>query len=421
MNRGTILLLGAIAQIALTALFVWRVVPSIEEDLRQRAERALGGRNVHWARVEVDGRDVTVSGLAPNDRQRQRALDTLAEIDGIRRVEDRITGIGGAATASATGAAATAGGEARERRVADAPVPDADALLAELQAVGPGAGAYEFRIERSAGIVTVSGVAPDRTARETLVGLARERFGGTRIIDRLGVDPDAPPGFLFAATQAMRIAALVSEGATGVRDRQVYVEGLTGNDRDLARVREVIAGALPEGYTTSLQLSSRQTLEAALRENPDLAARVGPLPSLDGRSGVIDLGVARAIDRSPEAAARCQAAFDELTGREKIAFDTGSADVSEASQALLDKLVETAKGCPDARIEIAGHTDDQGTESNNLALSQRRAEAVMEYFVRQGISLSRLSAVGYGEGRPLVENRTAADRARNRRIEFVIS
>ena len=77
------------------------------------------------------------------------------------------------------------------------------------------------------------------------------------------------------------------------------------------------------------------------------------------------------------------------------------------------------KLCPQTRVAVEGHTDDQGRIENNLELSQRRAEAVMQFFVSRGISLSRLSARGYGEERPLVENNTAADRARNRRIEFV--
>lgn len=413
LNRGTILLLGAAAQIALTALFVWRLVPSIEDDLRARSERALSNRNLHWASLEIDGRDIVISGLAPNQKHHEWALDALAEVEGLRRIEDRITGIGADTLTRAPVAV-----------IASEPVPDETALAAELDReidLSRAGLSYEFRLERDRDLVRITGMAPDENSKETLVGLAREKFGGNQIIDQLKVVKDAPPGFLFAATQALNIAQLLADGATGVRGNQVYVEGLTGNDRDLARVRDLINNALPDGYTSSLQMSSRQSVDAVLRENPNLAERIGPLPGAANDSGTISLGSATRLDRSPAAAKHCQDAFDAALGEEKIAFDTGSSDISEASSALLSKLVEIAKSCPSATIEIGGHTDDQGRESNNLALSQRRAEAVMEYFVTNGVKLGRLRAVGYGESRPLVENRTLTDRARNRRIEFKIN
>ena len=67
---------------------------------------------------------------------------------------------------------------------------------------------------------------------------------------------------------------------------------------------------------------------------------------------------------------------------------------------------------------ISGHTDDTGTEENNLDLSNRRAAACYNYLVAKGVSLSGVSYTGYGESRPIADNNTAEGRQLNRRVEF---
>lgn len=413
MNRSVLILAGGIViQAALTALFLWRAVPSISNDIEVRAERALSGRNINWASLDIDGRDVTLSGLAPSDKQLQRALTALDGVDGIRAVVDQTTSLTRRAPTSRDA-----------RTVGNLPVPAAEQIAADanstldMSRLGLG---YLFSVSRSPERIVLGGMVPDELARNALLDIARQKFDGTQVDDELLLNPDAPADFIVAAGQAISVATLVANGETGLRDQILYVEGLTSNDRDLNRLRETIAAALPEGYEAQLQVGSRQTLAAMMRENPDLAARVGKLPSSDPSAGTIDLGIAPALDRSPEAASRCQRDMNALMANARINFDTGSSDISQDSRSLMGELVQVAKSCPSARVQIAGHTDDQGSEENNLALSQRRAESVMEYFVKNGIKLGRLSAQGFGESQPLVENKTAADRARNRRIELQV-
>lgn len=412
MNRTSILLLGIFAQCVLTALFVWRVVPSIADDIRSRGDLALSARNVNWGRIEVDGRDVTLSGLAPSEKQRQRAIDALESVPGVRLVMDTTTSLGAAKKATRSPADSTP---------ATPPQANEAALIAaandavDLAAFGL---SYEFRVERNERGVALRGMVPDEAVRVSLMDSARAKFADVEVRDDLLINAQAPDNFVRAARQAISVSGLVASGAAGVRDQVLFVEGLTASDRDLTRLRDTIDAALPEGYDLALQIGSRQTLAAMMRENPELAQRIGPLPGSPPPSSRIDLGRTPKLDRSPQAAERCQTAMNTAMAEQRINFDTGSSDISRDSRALLEKLVGLAKTCPGARIEIGGHTDDQGTDENNLALSQRRAESVMEFFVRNGVKLGRLSAVGYGESRPLVDNRTAADRARNRRIEF---
>lgn len=410
MNRAAILLLGILAQCLLTALFVWRVVPSITDDIRARSDLALSARNVNWARVEVDGRDVTLSGLAPSDKQRERAMNALAEVVGVRLVMDKTTSLTPRKTPSAASA-----------RINAEPAPDEQTLVAaanESVDVAAFGLSYEFRIERDERGIALRGMVPDEAVRVALMDAARAKFENFDVRDDLIINSDAPYDFVRAARQAISVSGLVASGAAGVRDQVLFVEGLTASDRDLDRLRDTLDAALPEGYDLALQIGSRQTLAAMMRENPDLAARVGPLPGSPPTTQRTGRQRTPQLDRSPEAAARCQLAINDTMADQRINFSTGSSDIADGSLALLDELIALAKSCPAARIEIGGHTDDQGTDENNLALSQRRAESVMEYFVRNGVKLGRLSAVGYGERQPLVSNETAADRARNRRIEF---
>ena len=76
---------------------------------------------------------------------------------------------------------------------------------------------------------------------------------------------------------------------------------------------------------------------------------------------------------------------------------------------------------PKANFTIEGHTDSTGSEATNQLLSEKRANAVMDYLVNNGIAGARLSAVGYGEANPIAENNTRSGRAANRRVEVTLN
>jgi len=117
----------------------------------------------------------------------------------------------------------------------------------------------------------------------------------------------------------------------------------------------------------------------------------------------------------PEA---CAGRFDILSHAGNINFRSASATLNVAGSAILNDLVDIITRCPGMRVEVGGHTDDNGADATNLALSQKRAAAVVAYLVSKGIAADRLVAHGYGEASPLVLNDTKDNMARNRRIEF---
>ena len=107
-------------------------------------------------------------------------------------------------------------------------------------------------------------------------------------------------------------------------------------------------------------------------------------------------------------------------GVKNIFFDSNSDVLKKESYPELNKLVELLNKNPERKIEIGGHTDDVGDDASNLALSQRRADAVKNYLVQAGIKIERLTSKGYGETQPQVPNDSDSNRAKNRRTEFVV-
>jgi outer membrane protein OmpA-like peptidoglycan-associated protein len=107
--------------------------------------------------------------------------------------------------------------------------------------------------------------------------------------------------------------------------------------------------------------------------------------------------------------------------KEKVLFAYDRSDLGSSAQANLDKLVNVLNKYPDTNIEIIGHTDAKGSDDYNLGLSERRANAVINYLKGKSISSTRLSARGMGESDPVAANDTDEGRAQNRRVEFVIT
>ena len=101
-----------------------------------------------------------------------------------------------------------------------------------------------------------------------------------------------------------------------------------------------------------------------------------------------------------------------------INFATGSAKLTPESTAILDRVAEKLLANPGIKITVDGHTDSTGSKAGNTRLSKARAQAVVDYFVGKGISADNLVARGFGPDRPVADNKTAAGRAQNRRVEI---
>lgn len=110
-----------------------------------------------------------------------------------------------------------------------------------------------------------------------------------------------------------------------------------------------------------------------------------------------------------------------LSMPELVLFDFNKYEVKNKVKGSLNTLAKALEENPDIRIKIDGYTDFIGSEGYNLELSVKRAKAIKNYLVDRGVKSSNISIEGYGKQSPIANNATAAGRAKNRRVEFIIS
>lgn len=102
-----------------------------------------------------------------------------------------------------------------------------------------------------------------------------------------------------------------------------------------------------------------------------------------------------------------------------INFDTGKATIKPDSNKTLDEVAAALKSAPALKLEVGGHTDNVGTADANRKLSEDRAKSVVAALAARGVAAARLTAKGYGQDKPVADNRTEDGRAKNRRVELV--
>jgi len=110
----------------------------------------------------------------------------------------------------------------------------------------------------------------------------------------------------------------------------------------------------------------------------------------------------------------------KITMKSGVLFGFDSYTLTQASKDNLAKFAETLKSYDETNILVAGHTDNVGTESYNMKLSERRAGAVSNFLNSYGVKKARMSTIGYGESAPLAENTIESGRDQNRRVELAI-
>lgn len=256
------------------------------------------------------------------------------------------------------------------------------------------------------------------------------------------------------ATRAFRRAAWIAALSDSVRSRTLSIERLIdAHEGDLARLADAAGVPMPdlqdEDDSTADELE--RTIRDLLDRNADLEATLraerATTAQLSDQVASLELALTDSERRYSESRAalldrqardarlrETSALFTEEEGEvflsgddlvlrlHGLTFESGSDAVEESMEPLLAKVQRVLLDYSDAAIRIEGHTDSQGNPDRNRTLSQSRAVAIREYLLgRLPISSSRVQAVGHGEDRPIARNDTEAGRARNRRIEIILT
>jgi OOP family OmpA-OmpF porin len=197
---------------------------------------------------------------------------------------------------------------------------------------------------------------------------------------------------------------------------------------------------IAKGQSATLSLITAGKVKAAVLDGTEVAATGGTLTvsptstasytaKVEGSGGSATCSVTVKVTvptpPPPPAAAPEARVIDRLTIHVNFAFD--KSNVRKADEADLKKASDFVRKYPGAKVALEGHTDGKGTEQYNQKLSERRAEAVKQYLIKDGaVDKARISARGYGKSRPIAPNKTKGGkdnpegRAENRRVEILI-
>lgn len=148
-----------------------------------------------------------------------------------------------------------------------------------------------------------------------------------------------------------------------------------------------------------------------------MVAIPGVISSIDSDGDGIDDD----FDKCPDTPAGAKVNSQGCWSYNNVDFGFDSTKITSAFEPLFKNAVATLKGNPGMTVQLEGHTDSTGPEAYNMGLSERRAQAVKNHLVEQGIDASHLTTIGFGEANPIAPNDTAAGRAQNRRVGFTIT
>jgi len=450
---------GLVPLALLWAMAAWTSTAPLEADLAARSGSVLKGTVLDKTRIDVSGRDVTFAADAFSEDGRSSAVGSVETVPGVRLVNDesrlvpeakpfvwsaerdvaKVT-LGGNSPLPASkaklveAARASVGGVevVDQMHLARGAPPrfDSTALLlldqigklkdgkvtisdtkvslsgmardlggreaigAALQNLPEGfsvaaneikAPPYVFQAYKDPVTMslTLTGYVPDNKVHAAIATAAGRKFFSQKMVDNLKASIGAPWGFVSAVVPALGALSRLSTGTLVVTDREVKISGDALYEAAMAQIRAGLAKDFPQGWQLKAELSVKPA-----------AAPVDPTV--------------------------CQQLLSELLEKGQIRFEPGRAAIDPDSAGLLDRLVETTLRCPTAKIEIAGHTDADGEDAFNQALSEKRAQAVADYLVKAGLSADRFAAIGYGSSQPVATNDTDEGKAQNRRIDFLV-
>lgn len=384
MKNVLLLLLGAILIAVLSYFCFMDKADTIKDDLVSKAKIAYDEKQMSFVNANLKGEDLkltntlTLTGKAPSEELKQEASKIALGIEGIQKVDNQLKVI----------KVATATPIVVPEIVKAVVTPPKKELKPEVIVPSP----YILTATKdNQNKVILDGYTPNEKSHKEVIDLANTLFGSTNVTDNLKKFKGAPDKFTLNTKLGLNKLNDVDYGELKISDTNFNFRGYV----DKIDKKESILVSLKN------ELSSDYSGKFDIRA-PKIVAKPKPKPT-------------------PKVAAiSCQNEFKNLLSKDKIHFETAKAEIKQLSYKLLDSLYNISKKCPKAIISIEGHTDSVGSKVNNQALSEKRAEAVKEYFIKKGMNAKNLIAIGHGETKPIGDNFAKDGRAKNRRIEFII-
>jgi OOP family OmpA-OmpF porin len=224
------------------------------------------------------------------------------------------------------------------------------------------------------GQVLVTGTVPDEASKASVLAKLREVYGDL-VVDQITVGAVSTPANWNNYVQKLITPELkqITRGQLKIDGSTVSLKGEVANEAQRQKIASNVATSLNPTYTVNNGL----------------------------RVSAADQGV-----------------LDTTLANRTIEFQSGKAELTASGKAILDEMTAAMLKLKERKVDIIGHTDNQGLRATNQGLSQARAEAVKTYLASHGIKSDLMTASGQGADRPVASNDSTEGRARNRRIEF---
>lgn len=351
----------------LTSLAVFAGTRSIEADLEARSEQALRVAGFQEIKADADGFAVTLKGQYREGQDIDAGFQAVASLTGVSTVDS--AGVWEIEAPTAV---------------------DVDVVGAPVS------------FSWSKDVVTVTGAVSteDQVAfvADSLVAVAVGEDGENRFatVDTAGVE--------------------IVEGLASEDEWIGTSVALVGALASMLDEGSVIVNPNGEVVTTSGKTETRQEKRDLVVATDGLIVALAA-DGFDFTDGV--LGPPKPPAPTKQEVEELDRTLSELIEGKVVEFEFASDQLTEDGTGLLDELLVALVEFPAVSVEIAGHADTDGSADRNLDLSQRRADAVVAYFVSRGESPERFVAIGYGDTRPIADNSTESGRQKNRRIEFI--
>ncbi len=237
------------------------------------------------------------------------------------------------------------------------------------------------------GDVQLRGRVTDERLRAAIESFSKAEFGVENIYSATLLDDKLPDGWPIRVLAGIEALSELDNGAVIVQQSFVQIRGKTGNPEARANIASLLSEKLGDSENYSIDV--------------DYVKRLDPVASLP----------------TPK---ECVLDINGILAEQKISFAPGSAEIDSEGLKIIGKIAAILRKCPEFKMEIAGHTDSQGREEMNQALSQSRAQAVLNALMARRVLTGSITAKGYGESAPISSNDTEAGRENNRRIEFTL-
>ncbi len=359
MSRTVIWLLGLLALGILIFLCVRNHTPDIQEDILTRTSSVLSAKSTEWVKVDVDGRNVTLTGVAPSESLRDNAVEIAGAVWGVVSVDNQLT-----ITKPAPA-------------VVIAPEPVIHS-------------SYNTQFTKNASGIVLTGSVPNEEQHRILVQLAEEKFGVGHVTDQLQTRADAPEGWQQVATLAIPNLAFFDQGSAKLVDTNIDISGRVVDEQ----AKNTVTGMqklLPQNFKGNFNVTVRQPVVEEVHQDTGLFCAeqfnkklAGQVVHFSTDSVAVETQDQAVFDQILEFSSSCPNSIIEVAGH----TDSRGVEVynlwlsQQRAAAIMNKLIK--RGMRKDRLKAKGYGESNPLSDNSSRKGQAKNRRIEFNYLQEG-------------------------------------